>query len=155
MSHAAWMRQAESDLAAAKILSRENCHSQAVWLAGQAVEKSHKAILVALGLRYEEKHYKYLGHTTSEISKLLPAALHEPVDPQVATMLVTLENRAIASRYPAPPQNGGQGAAPLVAPAESVTSSQREVDDAERLIAWCRDRIERALRAVQTMGSQP
>jgi len=91
MSHAAWMRQAESDLAAAKILSRENCHSQAVWLAGQAVEKSHKAILVALGLRYEEKHYKYLGHTTSEISKLLPAALHEPVDPQVATAPLRLD----------------------------------------------------------------
>ena len=65
MSHSAWMLQAESDLAAAKILSAAHQHSQAVWLAGQAVEKAHNSILAALGLRYEERHFRKLGHQSS------------------------------------------------------------------------------------------
>ncbi len=44
MSHQPWLEQAESDLDAAKILSIHGFHSQAVWLAAQAVEKAHKAI---------------------------------------------------------------------------------------------------------------
>jgi HEPN domain-containing protein len=58
MSHAPWLIQAESDLVAATVLSDANYHAQAIWLAGQAVEKAHKAIVSALGLRYEEKHFK-------------------------------------------------------------------------------------------------
>jgi HEPN domain-containing protein len=102
MSHAAWFEQAESDLRAARILSDANLHSQAIWLASQAVEKGHKAILAALGLRYEDKHFKHLGHGTGEIAKLLPEALQEPIDTNVARMVASLETRAAASRYPAP-----------------------------------------------------
>jgi HEPN domain-containing protein len=151
MSHTAWIQQAESDLAAAKILCGASHHSQAIWLAGQAVEKAHKAILAALGLRYEERHYKQLGHRTAEISELLPRALHEPVDPQVGTMLVKLETRALASRYLAPAPTTGTGATQVIAPASSVTTSQQDIADAERLITWCRDRIQRAVRAEQAM----
>jgi hypothetical protein len=79
MSHDAWIQQAESDLEAAKVLSHSAFHSQAVWLAAQAVEKAHKAILAALGLRYEDKHFKRLGHGTGEIADLLPVTLHEPI----------------------------------------------------------------------------
>lgn len=150
MSHTAWIQQAESDLAAAKLLAGANHHSQAVWLAGQSVEKAHKAILVALGLRYEERHFKQLGHRTAELSELLPAALHEPANPQVATMLVKLEARALASRYPLPASTEA-GPAQLIAPALSVTTSRQDIADAERLIAWCRERIQRAIRAEQAM----
>lgn len=135
----------------AKVLSGANYHSQAVWLAGQAVEKAHKAILAALGLRYEDKHYKMLGHATLDISKLLPEMLHEPIDPRIAEMIIGLTARALASRYPAPAPIVGTSAAHLVAPAQSITASQDVVADAERLLGWCRDRIARALLAAQAM----
>lgn len=151
MSHAPWIQQAESDLDAAEFLSGAGHHSQAVWLAAQAVEKAHKAILAALGLRYEDKHFKHLGHGIAEISKLLPAALHEPVDPQISKMVATLESRALASRYPAPAQTSGAGPGMVVAPASSITGSGDDVADAQKLLDWCRDRIERAVRASQAM----
>ena len=97
MSHAVWLEQAENDLKAALALSAVGHHSQAVWLAGQAVEKAHKAILAAMGLQYEERHFKHLGHGTSDLSRLLPEALHTPLDPQIAVMVNTLETRALAS----------------------------------------------------------
>ncbi len=145
------MQQAESDLAAAKILSGANYHSQAVWLAGQAVEKAHKAVLAALGLRYEERHYKQLGHATTDISGLLPKELHAPPDPQVALMVATLQRRALDCRYPAPAQTVGKRAGPLIAPAFLFTISQRDIADAEKLVDWCKERVTRALCAVQSM----
>jgi HEPN domain-containing protein len=151
MSHAAWIEQAESDLKAAEILSSSTFHSQAVWLAAQAVEKGHKAILAALGLRYEDKHFKHLGHGTAEIAKLLPEALHEPVDPEVARMVASLETRALASRYPAPAKAVGALSAQSLAPAVSITASQRDVADAQQLLDWCRIRIARATSAVLAM----
>ena len=101
MSHVVWLEQADNDLKAASALSAVGHHSQAVWLAGQAVEKAHKAIIAAMGLQYEERHFKHLGHGTGEISRMLPDALHQPHDPQIAVMVNTLETRALASRYPA------------------------------------------------------
>ncbi|MBI2605474.1 MAG: HEPN domain-containing protein [Deltaproteobacteria bacterium] len=151
MSHAAWMQQAENDLAAAKILSDANHHSQAVWLAGQAVEKAHKAILAALGLRYQDKHYRHLGHDTGEISNLLPTTLHEPTDPQVAVRLSTLEGRVRESRYPIPRQTGQPLLTVIVPPVSSFTTSQQDVADAEQLLRWCQDRVARALRAERAM----
>ncbi len=155
MSHSAWTQQAQSDLAAAKVLSAANHHCQAVWLAGQAVEKAHKAILAALGLRYEDKHYKQLGHGTGEISRLLPATLHDPIDPQIARMVAALEARALASRYPAPAQTAGKGTPQLVAPAASVAASDQDVADAQQLLDWCQDRVARALRASEAMKPPP
>ncbi len=151
MSHTSWLRQAESDLEAARTLSDANYHSQAIWLAGQAVEKAHKAIIVALGLQYQEKHFKQLGHATGEISRLLPAALQAPLDPEIAVLVVSLEQRAVASRYPAPEQTVGRRVADLVAPAESLKDSQQDVASAAKLLDWCRDRIVRAQSAVQAM----
>lgn len=151
MNHAPWLEQAEDDVAAARVLSAANQHSQAVWLASQAVEKAHKAILAALGMRYEEKHFKSLGHATSEIANLLPEALHEPVDPNVATMVTTLETLARSSRYPAPVQRDGP--TQLLAPCKRITSSEREVHDAALLLHWCQERVRRALLAVASMRS--
>ncbi len=158
MSHAPWMQQAESDLAAAKVLSAANHHSQAVWFAEQAVEKGHKALIAALGLRYDVDQYKDLGHKLSDISGVLPQELHEPANPHVAVLLLTLEKKSNVCRYPSPPQSAGktskqqeQPLPQLVAPADSFVSSQQEVADAELLVQWCRDRIPRALRAAQAM----
>jgi HEPN domain-containing protein len=156
MNHIPWMQQAENDLAAAKVLSAANHHSQAVWFAEQAVEKGHKALLAALGLRYEETHYKKLGHDIGGISNLLPQELHEPSDLQVALRLATLKKRTEVCRYPSPPQSAGkpsqqQQQQQLVAPAQFFVSSQQDVADAEFLLQWCRDRIVRALRAAQAM----
>lgn len=153
MSHAAWLRQAESDLEAAKVLSAASHHAQAVWLAAQAVEKGHKAILVALGLRYEEKHFKYLGHETLEIFNLLPLALSEPTDLQIAAKVETLEKRAMESRYPAPTP-AATGPPQMTAPATRFVSSQQDIENAEALLEWCRQRIHRALSAVDAMAAQ-
>lgn len=150
MSHVAWLRQAESDFEAAETLSKAGLHSQAVWFASQAVEKGHKAILAALGMRYEEKHFKQLGHRTGEIASLLPAALHQPLDPEIAKLIVTLEARASGSRYPAPSQKAGKPSE-LVAPAVAIVDSQRDVEGAKRLLEWCRERIQRALKAAEMM----
>ena len=150
MSHAAWIQQAESDLAAAKVLNAASHHSQAVWFAAQAVEKAHKAVLVALGLRYEDKHFIKLGHSTGEISKLLPAALHEPIDLQIADLVLDLETRARESRYPIPDRIGN-GPAVMIAPAVSITKSAEDIEAAELLLGWCRERIKRAERAVEAM----
>ena len=147
MSHTAWMLQAESDLEAAKLLTANNHHAQAVWFAGQAVEKAHKAILVALGLRYEEKHFKQLNHSTSEVAKLLPAALHDPVDAQIAVIVSTLEMRAMGSRYPSPKA----GASVWTAPVTAIGPSAQDVADAERLLTWCRERVARAINATAAM----
>ena len=151
MSHVAWFDQAESDLAAARVLSSAKFHSQAIWLASQAVEKGHKAILAALGLRYEDKHFKHLGHGTGEIANLLPKALHDPIDPDIARMVASLETRAAASRYPAPVKTAGSNSPQFLAPASSISASQQDVEDATKLLDWCRSRVIRATNAVQAM----
>lgn len=155
MSHTAWFRQAESDLDAASVLSDAGHHSQAVWLAAQAVEKAHKAILAALGLRYEERHFRQLGHRVAAIAALLPTALHDPVDPRIAEMIATLEAKADSSRYPRSLEASGGGVADgstdLAAPAVVITASRHEVDVARELVGWCKDRIARAKKAVLAM----
>ena len=149
MSHAEWMGQASNDLAAAKLLSNAGHHSQAVWLAFQAVEKAHKAILVALGLQYEDKHFKSLGHNTQEIARLLPAALHHPIDLEIAVKISNLNSRAENCRYPSPPK--GLPSAPVLAPLSRIASSNEDVANAELLLRWCQERVERALRASAAM----
>jgi HEPN domain-containing protein len=151
MSHIPWLVQAESDLDAARVLSAEGFHSQAVWLAAQAVEKGHKAIVAALGLRYEDKHYKQLGHGIGEIATMLPAALHEPADAGVASIVSQLENRALTCRYPGLKPTLAGGRVQLAAPATSFSSSAEDVEDAATLLDWCRKRIERAVKAAFAM----
>ena len=121
-----------------------------MWFAAQAVEKAHKALLAALGLRYEERHFKNLGHSTGEVAKLLPAALHEPVDPEIALLVATLETTAMTSRYPSPTRSG-TGPAVLEAPTMRIRESANAVADAERLLEWCRERVGRAVRATAAM----
>lgn len=143
MNHGAWFKQAESDLAAARLLSEQMLHSQAIWLCSQAVEKGHKALLAALGLGYQERHFKQLGHDTAGIARLLPENLQIPNDPSVAERLAALSRRAARARYPEDP-NG-------VAPCDDLQDSAEEIQAAEVLVGWCREKMPRAVRAAEAM----
>lgn len=151
MSHQPWLRQAQADLEAARALSRAGHHAQAVWLAAQAVEKAHKAILVVLG--HDTSGFKKLSHKTSEIRKLLPETLRAPPDPELGASVGELEKRGETCRYPAPSQPSGGKSKAVVAPSDFMTDSTKDIADAERLIAWCVDRIARAQRGVAAMGA--
>ena len=52
----AWLRQANSDLQAARCTAQEGFQSQACYLAGQAAEKALKALLVAAGITPPHSH---------------------------------------------------------------------------------------------------
>ena len=52
----AWLRQANSDLQAARCTAQEGFHSQACYLAGQAAEEALKALLVAAGITPPHSH---------------------------------------------------------------------------------------------------
>jgi HEPN domain-containing protein len=146
-----WLDQAESDLQAAKVLSVGRCHSQSVWFASQAVEKAHKAILLALGLRADEHLLKKLGHETSAIAALLPDALHQPTDPSIAADVAMLEERGRTSRYPTIRRAGSQPPQ-WIAPDQETTDSVALLSTATRLVEWCKARIQRAEQAVKAMG---
>jgi HEPN domain-containing protein len=150
-----WMRQSQNDLEAARCLSATNHHSQAIWCASQAVEKRFKAVLVSLGLNYQDEQFKrHFGHRASEVLKLLPDALQEPRDPVVASKLETLEKLGAKSRYPLLSQSPQQPGS-WVAPADSFTTSGQEISDAEYLLLWADARIARARLAVIAMKPPP
>ena len=52
----AWIRQAHSDLEAARCTAAQGFHAQACYLAGQAAEKALKALLVAAGVTPPYSH---------------------------------------------------------------------------------------------------
>ena len=112
------------------------------WLTAQAVEKAHKAILVALGLQFEEEHFKRtFGHKIGVISKVLPEALREPTDPTIANKVAALERKAADCRYPGPLQLIPGGAVAITAPSVRITSSQQEIADGDALVQWCKERV--------------
>lgn len=153
MNHEPWLDQAEDDLDAARTLSGAGKHSQAVWLAAQAVEKAHKAILISLGLQFQEKHFKSMGHNIASVQALLPLPLLEPFDADVAKVATLLETRGMASRYPAPDNKDGSLSVWGPAPRQVIRDSQQDIEDATRLLEWCKARIGRAQRGVAAMGA--
>lgn len=142
------MKQAESDLAAARTLAQAGYHSQAVWFAAQASEKAHKAILYALGLRYSDDLLKKFSHATETVSNHLPAELQKPAEDLVAEIVVLLRKRGDESRYP----KQWAGRPGIVAPAEAMDDSSEDIENADRLVEWCRVRVERAERGVRAMA---
>jgi HEPN domain-containing protein len=52
----AWMRQANSDLEAARCTAEQGFHAQACYLAGQAAEKALKALVAATGITPPHSH---------------------------------------------------------------------------------------------------
>jgi HEPN domain-containing protein len=151
MSYLAWLSQAQSDLSAAKLMSANNFHSQALWLLSQSIEKAHKAILIALGLELNEKVLKALGHDVGEILKMIPLNLRLTLEAEIKQNIVNLTTNGEKSRYPAISQNKLYGPPVIVAPADEIRSSQKELGEAEEILVWCKSRIERALRANEAM----
>ncbi|MFM8966449.1 MAG: HEPN domain-containing protein [Vulcanococcus sp.] len=52
----AWIRQADSDLNAARCMQAQGFHAQACYLAAQAAEKALKALVVATGVTPPHSH---------------------------------------------------------------------------------------------------
>ena len=89
----AWIRQAESDLAAAQLTAAQGFHAQACYLADQAAEKALKGLLVAAGITPPYSHsLDKLVELLQEQGIALPAL--------AALQLKALTRMNSASRYP-------------------------------------------------------
>lgn len=148
----AWRRQAEDDVAAAKQLI--GLHpSQAIWLASQASEKAHKALLFALGLNVGEETLKRFGHDVGELLDVLPAALLMPKDAKHAERVNTLQELGDQTRYPSL-RGGGN----VIAPCDHgplKASAKTHVDRAEEVLRWCAERETRARAGARAMKPAP
>lgn len=121
-----WRRQAENDLAFARIAVRERFHAQACFIAQQAAEKAAKSIAYGLGER------TVIGHSlVMLVSRYADRApeLHE-----LRELAGVLDQYYVPTRYP----NGLAGGVPFEAFGESqataaVDASERFVRLAERL----------------------
>ena len=90
---AAWVRQAHSDLAVARLTATAGFHAQACYHAGQAAEKALKGLLVACGVAPPYSH---------SLDRLLEAITAQGLD---TTALKGLPLRALTrmnseTRYP-------------------------------------------------------
>lgn len=150
MSFDAWFGQAEDDLKASKVLLAGGHPSQAIWLATQASEKAHKALLFALGLKLTDDTFrKGFGHKVGVLVASLPDELQAPVEAATAGAVSALDNVQDQCRYPAI-----RGAV-LVAPYKHVAFGESQAKDfvekAASLLVWCQDRARRARVAVDAM----
>lgn len=89
----AWLRQAHSDLAVARLTATEGFHAQACYHAGQAAEKALKGLLVACGVAPPYSH---------SLDRLLEAVMAQGLD---TTALKALPLKALTrmnseTRYP-------------------------------------------------------
>ena len=115
-----WYRQADNDLAFARIAVREGFHAQACFIAQQAAEKAVKSIAYGLGER------TVIGHSLvvlgSRYADRVPElqALREHAG--------VLDQYYVPTRYP----SGLAGGAPFEAFGESQASAA--VDAAERFV---------------------
>ncbi len=89
----AWIRQAYSDLDAARVTASQGFHAQACYLAGQAAEKGLKALLVAAGITPPYSH---------SLQKLVEAIHHQGMTlPAMGELhLNALTRMNSSSRYP-------------------------------------------------------
>jgi len=125
-----WLRQAENDLAFARLALREAFFAQACFVAQQTAEKALKAIAYALGDRV------VLGHSLVELLERLGDRV--PALADLRERAGVLDQYYVATRYP----NGLPGGVPF----EAFTSEQarRAVDDAEAFVEVARSRAGRA-----------
>lgn len=150
MSFEAWFGQAEDDLNASKVLLAGGHPSQAIWLATQASEKAHKALLFALGLKITDDTFKKgFGHKVGVLVASLPDELQAPVDTAMARAVSALDNVQDQCRYPA--LRGGVLVAPYKHVAFGEPQAKDFVEKAASLLDWCQDRARRARVAVGAM----
>lgn len=89
----AWMRQATSDLAVARLTAAEGFHAQACYHAGQAAEKALKGLLVGCGVAPPYSH---------SLDRLLDALAEQGLDiaPVQSLPLKALTRMNSETRYP-------------------------------------------------------
>lgn len=89
----AWIRQAQSDLAVARLTASEGFHAQACYHAGQAAEKALKGLLVACGVVPPHSH---------SLDRLLEAIAGQGLDTAAlkALPLKALTRMNSETRYP-------------------------------------------------------
>ena len=89
----AWVRQAQSDLAVARLTAAEGFHAQACYHAGQAAEKALKGLLVACGVAPPYSH---------SLDRLLEAIADQGLDTTSvkALPLKALTRMNSETRYP-------------------------------------------------------
>lgn len=89
----AWVRQAQSDLAVARLTAAEGFHAQARYHAGQAAEKALKGLLVACGVAPPYSH---------SLDRLLEAIADQGLDTTSvkALPLKALTRMNSETRYP-------------------------------------------------------
>ena len=89
----AWIRQADSDLNAARCMQEEGFHAQACYLAAQAAEKAMKALVVATGVTPPHSH---------SLERLLELLHNQGLDlePLKELHLKALTRMSSQTRYP-------------------------------------------------------
>jgi len=122
-----WLRQAEKDLAKAKLDLEWQYYEWACFTAQQAAEKAIKAV-------YQRLHGEAWGHGTKPLLERLPFDLEE----ELLEDAKALDKLYIPTRYP----NG----LPEGIPHDYFTRSeaQRAIQAATRIYEWCENKISRA-----------
>ena len=87
-----WLRQAENDLGAARVMQREGFFAQACFLAHQVAEKALKALAYNRGDRY------VIGHSLTELVSDL-ATIHPAVS-ELQVPMGVLDQYYLPTRYP-------------------------------------------------------
>ena len=124
-----WLRQAENDLAFARLALREAFFAQSCFVAQQASEKALKALAYAAGERL------VIGHSLVElVDRLAPA--FAPLAPLREDAGI-LDQYYVPTRYP----NGLAGGVPFEAFGER--QAREAVQSAERFVATVRSECQR------------
>ncbi len=124
-----WLRQAENDLAFARLGLGAGFFAQACFVAQQTAEKALKAVAYALGERF------VLGHSLVELLALI--GLRAPEAPRLRELAGVLDQYYVPTRYP----NGLPGGVPFEAFGQVQAAAA--VDGAERFLAFARGQLGR------------
>ncbi len=123
-----WMRQAERDLASARIQSVNGFHEWACFIAQQAAEKAVKSV-------YQRMGGEAWGHSVSELLKGLKDRLD--IGEELIDKARELDRFYIPSRYP----NGWHSGIP--GEYFNEKDSQHAIGNTEEILRFCQDILAR------------
>ncbi len=121
-----WLRQAESDLAAAEDSAKDGHHEWAAFQSQQCAEKAAKALVQCL-------HGSVRGHSVTEILRQLAERI--PVPEEILRSAQEVDKVYVTSRYP----NGFASGSPL--DYFNQQSSQALIAHARDILEFCRSQI--------------
>lgn len=124
-----WLRQAENDLAAARLVLQGGFFAQACFMAHQVAEKALKALAYFRGDRF------VIGHSLVELASTLEDSYPRLRDLQ--RLLTTLDRYYLPTRYP--------DALPGGVPFETFQrdEAQEAVDGAARVVACAQEVVQK------------